>query len=264
MKSPFLNILRKNSLSFSFIILLVLIWEFSIRFSGLANPPVPAPSQILAALFEGRQLFLTNLLPTLAEAAGGFFLGNLIAIAAAMLFVRNKAIEETFYPLAVVLHSIPMMSIIPLLIIWFGPGYASKVALTTLVTFFPGLVNTVQGLKSVSPQALELMDVWGARKWTVFWKVRLPSALPYVFAGLKIAAPASVLGAVVAEWIGSRQGIGFLMLWEMFNYNPPQLWGTMVISAAVTMLSFWLLSLAERLAIPWHESLDQTGGAPKE
>ncbi|MCL4426730.1 MAG: ABC transporter permease [Firmicutes bacterium] len=262
--TPSLLTKLKNGLSLSLIILLVLVWELTIQFLGLKNPPVPAPSQVLVALFEARLVFLTNLFPTLAEAAGGFFLGNLIAVATAMLFVRHRAIEETFYPLAVVLHSIPLMAIIPLLIIWFGPGYASKVALTTLVSFFPGLVNTVKGLKSVNPQALELMEVWGARGWTVFWKVRLPSALPYIFAGLKIAAPASVLGAVVAEWIGSRQGIGFLMLWEMFNYNPPRLWGAMVISAGVTMLSFWLLSLVERLAIPWHESVQQTGGAPKE
>ncbi|CEP68297.1 MetI-like domain [Moorella glycerini] len=249
----------KSSLSTLFIILLVSAWELIFHLTHSQGLAVPAPSEIIRALFGNFSVFISNLPPTIIEAVGGFILGNLIGILVAVIFVRYRNIEETLFPLVVLLHSIPALAIIPILIIWFGNGYASKVALTTLVSFFPTLVNMVKGLKSVNRQTLEMMTVLGAKESTVFWKVRLPSSLPYLFAGFKIAAPASVLGAVVAEWLGARRGIGFLMLWEMFNYEPPMLWAAMLISALLTMSSFFILSVLEKLVIPWHESVTQGG-----
>lgn len=238
----------------------VLAWEAGLRFSGLAGGAVPPPSRILRAIWDGWPVFADNVPVTALEAVAGFALGNAVAVLVATLFVLFRPVEDALYPLAVMLQSVPLVALIPIMIIWLGPGYASKVAMTALVSFFPTMVNTVKGLKSAGSGILELMRVLGAGDMTVWRKVRFPNALPFLFAGLKTAAPMSVLGAVVAEWIGSQRGIGFVMLFGMFNYDPPMVWACMVVSALLTMLSFALLSAIERLVIPWHTSVSGEAG----
>jgi NitT/TauT family transport system permease protein len=238
---------------------ILLAWEAVQSRSGVAQYALPTPTTIARALIENRQVLFKNVGSTLFEAIGGFVLGNGLATIVAVGFVYSRPVEEMFYPVAVALRSIPLVAITPVLVVWFGPGYASKIAIVALITFFPTLVNMVQGLASVEMSTLELMHTLNASERDVFFKVRLPSSLPYFFASLRIAPSASVLGAIVAEWIGSTSGLGYVVLQAMWNFDVGRLWAAMVVATLLSVSAFLAVLIAERLAIPWHSSVRGSG-----
>ena len=162
---------------------------------------------------------VANLLPTAIEAAGGFLLGNFAAILLATAFVHSKAIQDTFFPIAVMFNTIPVVAKAPILVLLMGNGMEPKIMIAALICFFPTLVNMVRGLEAVNPQSMELMRVLSASKREVFFKLRLYNSLPYLFSALKIAASTSVIGAVVGEWIGSTLGIGALIIQATYNFD---------------------------------------------
>jgi NitT/TauT family transport system permease protein len=245
--------------SLLFALLVIVVWQVVQSRAGRAQFVLPTPETIGRTLYAERGLLLRNLGPTLLEAAGGFAIGNVLAILAAVVFVYSRPLEETFYPAAVALRSVPLIAITPLLVVWLGPGYASKIALTALITFFPTLVNMVHGLAAVEVATLELMYTLSASEWHVFWKVRVPYSLPYLFAALKIAPSASILGAIVAEFIGSTRGLGFIILQAMWGFNAGRLWAAMVVATLLSVAAFGLVVLLERLLIPWHAAIKQAG-----
>src|SRR5258708_1086503 len=157
-------------------------------------------------------ILTANLLPTAIEAVSGFLLGNLTAILIATVFVHKKTMEEAFFPIVVIVNTIPVVAKAPILVLLLGNGMEPKIAIAALICFFPTLVNMVRGLESVNPQAMELMRVLSASKTEVFFKLRLYNSLPYLFSALKISASTSVIGAIVGEWIGSNTPIGALII----------------------------------------------------
>ena len=154
-------------------------------------------------------------MPTAIEAISGFALGNVSAIIIATVFVHKKSLEDAFFPLVVLINTIPVVAKAPILVLLFGNGMEPKIAIAALICFFPTLVNMVRGLESVNPQAMELMRVLSASKTEIFFKLRLQNSLPYLFSALKIAASTAVIGAIVGEWIGSMKGIGALIIQSM-------------------------------------------------
>lgn len=232
----------------------LLVWELAARAIPQRPVIVPAPTQIIATLLGNGRVFMTAVQPTLIEAVAGFLLGSTVAFSLAVLFVRSSAAEEAMYNLAVTLNSVPYIAIIPLLVIWLGVGMAPKIAIAALATFFPLLVNATRGLKATDPQTLDMLRVLDAHWVQVFVKVRLPMALPYLFAAFKISAPAAVLGATVGEWIGSKTGIGYLILTSMFNFDVLMLWATMLVSAMLALSGFLLFAFLERITVgKWSE-----------
>ncbi|HAH14631.1 MAG TPA: ABC transporter permease, partial [Chloroflexi bacterium] len=155
-------------------------------------------------------------------------------------------------PVAIGLRTIPIVAITPLLVVWLGNGYAPKIAIAALISFFPTLVNMSRGFASPSPDQLELMHALASSQWQVFRLVRWPASLPYLFASLKIAATSSVLGAIVAEWIGSDRGLGYLIVAATFEYRVARLWATIAVSTALALAAFLTVVAFERLAIPWR------------
>ena len=162
---------------------------------------------------------MNNLWPTVVEAIGGFLIGNLFAIALATAFVHRKAISETFFALVVLINSIPVVAKAPILVLLLGNGFAPKIAIAAVISFFPTLVNMVRGLESVNPQAMELMRVLSASEREVFVKLRVYNSLPYLFSALRISASSSVIGAIVGEWIGSNYGIGALIIQATYAFD---------------------------------------------
>jgi NitT/TauT family transport system permease protein len=148
----------------------------------------------------------------------------------------------------------PKVSLAPLLLVWFGFGLASKVVLVALICFFPTLVNMVRGLKAVTPATLDLMRVLSASQSEIFWKVRIQSSLPFLFAALKIASTTCVIGAIVAEWIGSNFGLGALIIEATYNFRSPLLYATVFTAALLAVLLFTLVSIAETRLIRWKAS----------
>jgi NitT/TauT family transport system permease protein len=211
----------------------------------------PAPQVVAATLLERREILLANLWPTAIEAVSGFLFGNFFAIAIATLFVHRKAIEMAFFPIFVLINSIPVVAKAPILVLLLGNGMAPKIAIAAVVCFFPTLVNMVRGLEAVSPQSLELMHVLSASKWEVFVRLRLQTSVPYLFAALKIAASTAVVGAIVGEWIGSQQGIGALIIQATYNFDSALLYATVICGSTFSVLFFLTIRLLERLCVRW-------------
>jgi len=176
-----------------------------------------------------------NLGLTVRDAALGYVFGTLAALVTSVLFVLRRGIEQTFMPIAVALRSVPLIAMTPLIALAFGRGLMAVTVIAGIVTYFPSLVNLVQGLRSAPSDAFALMESYNASPWTVMRKVRLPCALPALFASARIAAPGALLGAVLAEWLATGHGLGYLMLESVSSSRFDTLWSSVVL---ITVLSF--------------------------
>ncbi|QEZ46237.1 ABC transporter permease [Cupriavidus oxalaticus] len=212
----------------------------------------PSPGLVLQTLFDKRDVLLQNLIPTAIEAVGGFLLGNLFAIALATVFVHNKTLQEIFYPVAVMINSIPVVAKAPILVLIMGNGIEPKITIAAIVCFFPTLVNMVRGLEAVNPQSLELMRVLSASKREIFFKLRLFNSLPYLFSALRIAASMSVIGAVVGEWIGATEGVGAMIIQATYAFDSALLYAAIVMCAAMSGTFFLVITVLERWLIKWQ------------
>ncbi len=230
---------------------LVAAWQIGVTAFEVPTFMVPSPWEIVLAFRDNGPILWKNFLPTLLEASLGFIFGNLVAILLAIWFVHSSVAERAIYPIAVFIKAIPIIALAPILVLIFGNGIAPKIIIAGLICFFPTLVNMVQGLKSVSPAMLDLMRVLSANKREVLWKVQLPASLPFLFAALKIAATSSVMGAIVAEWIGSSFGLGALIIEATYNFRSPLLYATVVIAALTAVVLFSIVSLIETKVVRW-------------
>lgn len=230
----------------------LVVWQALIVLLHVKPYLVPAPTDVAGSLVNDWQLLLKNAWPTTIESLAGFAIGNLFAIGLAILFVHSKTLEQTFYPMAVVLRTIPIVALAPILVLLLGSGYAPKIAIAALISFFPTLVNMVRGFGAVDAQALELMRVLSANRREVFFKLRLINSLPFLFAALKIATGACVIGAIVAEWIGSDAGLGVLVINATTQFQTPLLYATMAVASAMALVFFGFVVLLEKLIVRWE------------
>jgi NitT/TauT family transport system permease protein len=212
----------------------------------------PSPQLVAVTLFDKFGILMANLLPTAAEATLGFLVGNIAAIVTATVFVHFKSIEQAFFPVVVLINSIPVVAKAPVLVLLLGNGMEPKVVIAAVVCFFPTLVNMVRGLESVNSQSLELMKVLSASKTEIFFKLRLLNSVPYLFSALKIAASTAVIGAIVGEWIGSNTGIGALIIQSTYNFDSAMLYATVIVGSAFSVAFFLAVTLIERLVIRWQ------------
>lgn len=233
------------------LLMVLTIWQLLVTLFGVPSYLVPAPTDVGGALVQDHALLLAAAGPTILEAFLGFLLGNTVALLVAVAFVYNKVVEEMFYPVAILVKTIPIVAIAPVLKIILGNGIEPKIVIAALICFFPTLVNSVRGFRSVNPQLLELMHVLSASKTEVFLRIRIYSALPYVFSALKISVTMCVLGAIVGEWIGANQGIGYLLIQSMFDFNAPRLFATILTASVIAITGFAIVSLLEKWIIRW-------------
>ena len=247
-------LLRRLLLPVLVIAALVALWDLAIRVLQIPAYVIPAPGAVWQALVRERVRLLDNAGPTVVESLGGFALGNLVAIAAAIAFVHNKVLERALYPVAVAVRTLPIVAIAPIFVLMLGNGYAPKIAIAALITFFPTLVNMVEGLESADPQALELMHVLSASKTEAFRFVRWPSSLPYLFSAMRIASTSSVLGALVAEWIGTNKGLGYLIVLTTYDFRTALLYAAMVVTSAIALAFFFLVSILEWFFVRWDRA----------
>jgi len=212
----------------------------------------PSPALVLETLFAKSDVLLQNLVPTAIEASLGFLLGNLAAIVLATIFVHNKTLQDIFYPVAVMINSIPVVAKAPILVLIMGNGLEPKITIAAIVCFFPTLVNMVRGLEAVNPQAMELMHVLSASKREIFFKLRLYASLPYLFSALRIAASMSVIGAVVGEWIGATEGIGAMIIQATYAFDSALLYTAIIMSAVLSGFFFLMIAALERWLVKWQ------------
>ena len=242
---------RSARTALGMVLAFILLWEAGV---ALARTPVyllPAPSRILQTLWANASMYGEATLLTLGEALAGLLLGLLAGVLLASLLTLQPGLEGGVMTLAILLKSTPMVALAPLLTLWLGFGVLPKIIITALLTFFPVLVNTLSGLQQPDAALLDLFRAWRATRWRIFLHLRLPSALPFLFAALKISAPLALIGAVVAEWTGASGGLGRTMWLAYANLNLPFLFGAIFILAAAGMLSYQALAWAERRVIFW-------------
>ncbi len=230
---------------------LIAAWQLIV--TGLSVPTyiAPSPIDVLAGFRDNASILWLNFWPTLMEAIAGFLVGNTIAVLLAITFVHSRMAEKAFFPVAVFINTIPIIAVAPILVLIFGNGYTPKIVIAALICFFPTLVNMVRGLKAVSPATLDLMRVLSATQSEVFWKVRIQSSLPFLFAALKIASTTCVIGAIVGEWIGSSFGLGALIIEATYNFRSPLLYATVFMAALLAVLLFSIVTVAEKRLIHW-------------
>ena len=213
---------------------------------------VPSPGEIAEALWQSRSLLAENAWVTLQE----MLLGLACAIAAGLVFAVALHLSETlrraFYPLIVASQTIPIVAIAPILVVWFGFGIGPKLWIIALICFFPITVNTLDGLRSVDPEARKMMRSLDASRGQILWRLEAPSSLPYFFSGTKIAVAVAAIGAVFAEWTGSDSGLGHLILVDNAQLETARVFAAVFVLAAMTIGLFALLTLAERRVINWR------------
>jgi NitT/TauT family transport system permease protein len=234
------------------ILSLLAAWAAVVYILKIPTFVAPSPQLVAVTLFDKFGILMANLLPTAAEATLGFLVGNIAAILTATVFVHFKSIEQAFFPVVVLINSIPVVAKAPVLVLLLGNGMEPKVVIAAVVCFFPTLVNMVRGLESVNAQSLELMKVLSASKTEIFFKLRLLNSVPYLFSALKIAASTAVIGAIVGEWIGSNIGIGALIIQSTYNFDSAMLYATVIVGSAFSVAFFLAVTLIERLVIRWQ------------
>ena len=219
---------------------------------------LPPPSKVLVTLFQVYHLILPHVWVTALEAVVGLILAAAISISMAFGIVYYKILERTLYPYAVITKVVPIISIAPLLTVWFGNGFLPKVLTAILVSFFPILVNTIAGLQSADANMIRLMNSLFAPKFMVFTKIRFKYSLPYIFTGLRIASTLSVIGAIVGEFVGADRGIGFFLIMSMSELEVARVFMGVFFCTLIGLALFFAVVAVERYAIPWHISVQGT------
>lgn len=235
--------------------ILLILWEIFIAVRNIPLYVFPPPSAIFKELLERPEYFIVeNGALTFFEAVAGFFLGAVAAIVTAAVMARSRLIERAFFPLALVIKATPLVVIAPLLIIWFGYSMTGKIIMAALICFFPILVNTIVGLRSVNANALEFFESVSASEWEIFTKLRVPSALPYVLAAFKISISLAVIGAIVAEWAGASVGLGRVILLASNDFNQPAVFAGVLVLAVMGIGLTAVVTWLEKRFLYWHES----------
>jgi NitT/TauT family transport system permease protein len=193
----------------------------------------------------------------LVEAVLGFFIGGAIGFIIAVVLDSSELLERGVLPYLIASTNIPIVALAPVIVLWFGFGMESKIAVAAFLTFFPVVIYTLKGLKSAEPVLRDLFYSNNASRWQTFRRLRLPSAMPYIFTALKVGATTSVLAAVVAEFIQASEGLGYLILSSSYTNNITRVWAAVVVSSAIAISFYALVVIVERWAIPWHASMRQ-------
>lgn len=239
----------KNILPISFFFILLLLWEFIPSLFSIPNYVFPKLSDIFPAIIKSKSAFLDNSITTFHEAILGFILGSSIGFITGVLMAQSKLLTKTILPYVVASNAIPIVAIAPLVIIWFGHGITSKVILAAFLCFFPLAINTFKGLNEYSAIYKELFYTYGATNFEFLIKFKIRNAVPYIFSGLKLNATYSVIGAIVAEFIGATSGLGFGMLQASYSLNTPRLFGYIFVACFMGLGMYYLMVLIEKLTL---------------
>jgi NitT/TauT family transport system permease protein len=236
------------------VVMLIVLWDLFIRLFKIPPYLVPNPLSVTRQLVAEWPMLLRETMPTLYATLGGFALSALIGVPIAMWIAYSRLVESFVYPLLVFSQSVPKVAIAPLFVVWFGFGIVPKVIAAFLLGFFPVVVATVQGFKSIEGDVIDLARSMGANPIKIFIKFRLPHALPSIFAGLKVSVTLAVVGAVVGEFVGSNSGLGYVLQKANGTFDLPLMFAALVILSMIGVLLFLVLELVERWLVPWHVS----------
>ena len=232
--------------------LLIALWQGLVVALDVPKLLLPAPSAIAAELVRWRGMLVQHTLITLYETILGFLLGIVLGVPIAVAISTSRILQNTIYPLIILAQSIPKVTIAPLFLIWLGYGLLPKVFVGFLVAFFPIVIDTATGLNAVEPELIDLTRALSASEWQTLWRIRFPHALPFFFSGLKVSITLAVIGAVIGEFVGANQGLGYLILTGTAELKTAFVFACMFLLSAIGVGLFALLVAVERFLIPWH------------
>jgi NitT/TauT family transport system permease protein len=244
-----------------FFAVLLLLWEFLVRKTNVPDFILPPPRDLITALIGNWYVISIHSVVTFTEAVGGFALSFVLGVGFAISVVFSRHLQNTIYPLIVILYAMPKSALAPLMVIWIGYGMFSKMSIAFLVAFFPIVVNTVVGLKEVEPELLDLANINRASQIDIFTKIRLPNSLPYLFAGVKVAIILSVTGAIVAEFVAANQGLGYLIMQALYSLDTALTLVILFILALLSLALFISVQVLQKKIAPWSSEVRQVEGS---
>lgn len=235
------------------LVVLLLTWQYGSRAIGIPTYVLPLPTEIWSELTEmlGTANFWNNYKVTATEAMLGFVLGSSVAMTLGTFIALVRLVEVTLMPYIVALQSVPKIALAPLFLIWFGFGMTSKVVVAAVIVFFPVLVNTIEGLRSADQDMVDMVRAFSGSKRQVFFRVQVPSALPFVFAGLDIAIVFSILGAIVGEFLGAKAGLGAQLLQANYNFDTAQLFAILIVMSLSGLTLHTIVRRVQRKVAFW-------------
>ncbi len=243
---------RGNLPALILLFLVLLLWQLGAMKVNAAYI-LPTPLQILEKLWDLREVLLTVHLPaTMGVTLLGLALSLVLGLGLAVLMDFSPLCRKALYPLVVASQTIPTVAIAPLFVLWFGYGIWSKVLVTVLITFFPITITVYDGLQSARVEMSELLWTYGATRWDIFRKIKIPCALPYFFSSVKMAVPMSIIGAAIGEWLGAQSGLGYFSRRMMTQLDGAGVFAPIVLLSAVAMLAVALISLVEKRVVRWR------------
>jgi NitT/TauT family transport system permease protein len=254
-----LSPIAENLPAVAFLALLLVAWEAYVRIFEVHHFILPAPTAIWETIVTQYPHLFRHTWVTAREIVLGFVIGNVAAVIMAVAIANSRLAERVFYPLIIAAQTIPKMAIAPLFLVWFGVGMLPKILITAVICFFPTVVNTVQGLRSLDPNAVNLLQLVAASRSQIFLKLQFPSALPYFFAGLRISIALAVIGAIVGEWVGASEGLGYLVMYATQTLRTDLVFAALVFIAGLGMTLYLVIVLIERL-VSWQSSDTPIGG----
>jgi NitT/TauT family transport system permease protein len=238
-------------------VVVILTWEGLIQIFQIKTYIMPSPSKILIAFLDGYYPILAkHAWVTIGEALSGYVIGALIGFFMGIIFAQFRFIRLSFLPYVVAATTVPIIAFAPVVIIWFGPGMASKIVIVAFLTFFSVCLGTLKGIMSTDRTLKDLFYCYSATRIQSFTKLELIYALPYLFTQLRLATPGAVIGAIVAEFVAANAGLGYLTVRNWYVLDMPRLWATILVACISGIVIYSIMSAIERLATPWHESTE--------
>lgn len=247
-------------LPFAGAIIFVLTWEAAVRMAHVRPVFFPAPSLIIAEISKDPIWFAQQAAYTIGITLMGFALATVVGILFAIIIVEWSFLDRMLFPLFIALNSVPKVAIAPLFIIWFGTGATPKVAIAFLIAVFAVVIGTALGLRSVSPDQIDLGRALRGSRLKVLLRIKMYCALPHIFASLKVAMSLALVGAIVGEFVSSQQGLGFVILTAQGSFDTPRVFAAILILSILGVVLIGILDVAERLALPWHVSSRRVPG----
>lgn len=245
--------MKKFFPSFVLLAILLVAWQFACRLLNISKTILPAPTDILQAMIAYRDLLLIHTMQTVEEALIGLFLAVVLGVGIAITLFLFPRVRAAVYPLLVVSQTIPMIALAPLLLIWFGFDLMPKVIVVVLYCFFPVAIAVTDALHAADQDTVDLLTSMRATQWQVLCFVRLPSALPAFFSGLRISVTYAIAGAIVGEYVGAYRGLGVFMQTSANSHAIVLVFGALVVTALITMILLGSVSIAERIVTPWKD-----------
>lgn len=236
------------------VIALLAIWQLSVPLFGISPFILPTPIEILKRIVTDHTQLLVHAQVTLYEVVFGFVAAILIGIPTALSIFYSRLVEKSVYPILVGLQTIPKAALAPLLVLYLGYGWAPKIFLSFVISFFPIVISTVVGLQALDKGMVNLARSMGASEWQTFFKIRLPAALPSIFGGLKVGVSLAVIGAIIGEYVAAEKGLGYLQLQATSQFDTTLNFATVVMISLIGVVLYFLLGLVERRVVYQKES----------